>query len=147
MTQPLNPPTNRFTIRRRLWAVVSWFAVLSLAPLAQADHAANHVDVVVDDLSDKAQTGQMVFNQNCAACHGLNGQGSDAGPPLIHPVYNPGHHSNKSFYRAVTQGVRQHHWQFGNMPPQPHVGFSELTYILAFVREVQVRNGIESAAH
>lgn len=118
-----------------------------VAPSALADHKSNHVDVVVGGLSEKAETGQLVFNQSCASCHGLNGEGSDAGPPLIHPIYNPGHHSNKAFYRAVTRGVQQHHWPFGNMPPQPQVGFSEMTYILSFIREVQTLNGIETEAH
>lgn len=122
--------------------------VVLLAPLSLlADDRPNHVDVVVEGLSENARTGQLVFNQTCASCHGLNGEGSDAGPPLIHSIYNAGHHSNKAFYRAVTQGTRQHHWSFGDMPPQPHIGFSEMTYILSFIREVQEINGIETEAH
>ncbi len=118
-----------------------------LAPVSLADDRPNHVDVVVEGLSENARTGQLVFNQRCASCHGLNGEGSDAGPPLIHSIYNDGHHSNKAFYRAVTQGTRQHHWSFGDMPPQPGVGFSGMTYILSFIREVQDINGIETEPH
>lgn len=121
--------------------------LIGTATPALADHKQNHVDVTVAGLSDNAAKGQEVFNNTCANCHGVNGQGSDIGPPLIHPIYNPGHHSNKAFYRAVTQGVRQHHWPFGNMPPQKHIGFSDMTYILAFVREVQEINGVETEAH
>lgn len=151
----LESPRHHFTIKtviavsaRRLSAIllVGLLAVL-IAPGSLADHKSNHVDVAVEGLSEKAQTGQLVFNQNCASCHGVNGEGSEAGPPLIHSIYNPGHHSNKSFYRAVTQGVRQHHWSFGDMPPQRQIGFSEMTYILTFVREVQAINGIETEEH
>ena len=133
--------------RIRHHSMVMFLMATFVAPTTLADHKSNHVDVVVEGLTEKAQTGQLVFNQSCASCHGLNGEGSDAGPPLIHTIYNPGHHSNKAFYRAVTQGVQQHHWPFGNMPPQSHVGFSEMTYILSFIREVQALNGIETEAH
>ncbi|WP_051207563.1 c-type cytochrome [Saccharospirillum impatiens] len=117
------------------------FAIF-IAPATTADDKPYHVDVVVEGLSDNAQTGQRMFNQTCASCHGLNAEGSEAGPPLIHSIYNAGHHSNKAFYRAVTQGSRQHHWSFGDMPPQPTVGFTQMTFILAFIREVQVVNDI-----
>lgn len=130
-----------------LFNVVIALGLLSVITTAQADHKQNHVDVTVSGLSDNAAKGQEVFNTNCASCHGINGEGSDAGPPLIHPIYNPGHHSNKAFYRAVTQGVQQHHWPFGNMPPQKQIGFSDITYILAFVREVQQMNGVETEEH
>lgn len=117
------------------------------APLSLAGHKSNHVDVIVDGLSERALTGQQVFNQSCASCHGINGEGSNIGPPLIHSIYNPGHHSNTAFYRAVTQGVAQHHWSFGGMPPVPGIGFSEMTHILAFIREVQTINGILTEEH
>lgn len=122
--------------------VLGTLAKLSVPAIA-ADDLPNHVDVVVEGLSEKARTGQRMFNQTCAACHGLNAEGSDAGPPLIHSIYNPGHHSNKAFYRAVTEGSRQHHWSFGDMPPQPTVGFTQMTFILAFIREAQAINDIE----
>lgn len=121
-------------------------AVLS-APSAWADHYDSHVDVKVGPLTPRAAAGQKIFNQNCSACHGVNGQGSLAGPPLIHSIYNPGHHGNGSFSRAVTKGVQQHHWSFGNMAPLKHIGFGQLSGILAFVREVQSQNGIANAQH
>ncbi len=112
-----------------------------------ADHEQGHVDVTVDVLTPRAAAGQLKFNTVCAACHGFNGQGSPIGPPLIHDIYNPGHHPNESFTRAVLKGVQQHHWQYGNMPPQPQVGFSDMTNIMAFVREVQEQNGIYWQEH
>jgi len=137
---------NRFWSSRYLCPILGMMAMF-IAPVSLADDRPNHVNVDVEGLSENARTGQQVFNQTCASCHGLNAEGSDAGPPLIHSIYNPGHHSNKAFYRAVTQGVAQHHWSFGNMPPQRNIGFSDMTYILAFIREVQVNNGIGTEAH
>ncbi len=123
-------------------------STMSILP-AWAAHLNGHVDVSVkvEELSPRAIAGQEVFNENCGSCHGINGQGTRAGPPLIHDIYNPGHHSNGSFSRAVSKGVQQHHWTYGNMPPQPHVGLSDMIGIVYFVREVQKQNGIVKKAH
>lgn len=117
--------------------------VLSMLPLtAVADHSEWHKDVKVGALSEKAVYGQAVFNSNCAQCHGENGSGTLQGPPLIHDIYNPGHHGNNSFISAMRNGVQRHHWPYGDMPSQPQVGFMQATAILVFVREVQAMNGI-----
>lgn len=116
-------------------------------PAVLAEHFNGHVNVKVDTLSPAAQKGQQAFNSTCASCHGNNGEGSLQGPPLIHDIYNPGHHSNKSFYSAVRNGVQQHHWPYGYMPAQTGVGFSEMTAIVKFVREVQQQNGIVRREH
>ena len=93
-------------------------------------------------LSEIGRKGMDAFDSNCAQCHGRNGSGSDKGPPLIHRVYHPGHHSDAAFLLATKQGVRRHHWQFGDMPAQPHVTEEQLAVIVGIVREVQVANGI-----
>ncbi len=77
--------------------------------------------IVPDKFSVAANPGRLAYADNCATCHGTVGQGSEKGPPLIHDIYNPGHHGDVSFYRAARFGVRAHHWRFGNMPPQPQV--------------------------
>ncbi|SFG53770.1 c-type cytochrome [Neptunomonas qingdaonensis] len=114
---------------------------------ALAEHFNGHVNVKVGTLTAAAQKGQLAFNNTCAACHGNNGEGSLQGPPLIHALYNPGHHSNQSFYSAVRNGVQQHHWPYGNMPAQEGVGFSDMAVIVKFVREVQQQNGIVQKKH
>ena len=40
-----------------------------------ADHKKSHVDVEVGNLSSTASKGQLVFNTNCASCHGINAAG------------------------------------------------------------------------
>ncbi|WP_114010873.1 c-type cytochrome [Cohaesibacter intestini] len=104
--------------------------------------SARSVDVIVPELSLLAIRGQELFNDNCAACHGENGRGSDMGPPLIHPIYKPSHHADMSFSLAVANGVRQHHWPYGNMPALPHISQNDLRKIVRFVRETQQANGI-----
>ncbi len=100
------------------------------------------VKVKMPVLSALAQTGQSLFQANCARCHGLSAGGSSWGPPLIHKYYEPNHHADGAFYRAAANGVRAHHWRFGNMPPVPSVYQQDVTKIIAFVREVQKANGI-----
>ncbi len=105
------------------------------------------VGVTVPALSADAQQGQALFAESCAECHGENASGGDGGPPLIHDTYNPGHHDDRAFYRAATNGVRQHHWSYGNMPPQPKVSRADMGSIIRFVRETQVANGIVYRPH
>ena len=87
--------------------------------------------------------GGRVFNKTCATCHGNNASGTDKGPPLIPRIYEPSHHADGSFARAVRQGVRAHHWPYGDMPPQPEITDDQLSAIITFVREVQRANGIQ----
>jgi len=105
------------------------------------------VNVTVPTLAGQARSGSIAFNENCAACHGANGSGSDKGPPLVHDIYNPGHHGDESIYRAINGGVKQHHWPFGNMPPQRQVNSVEAGNIVAYIREVQRANGIVYREH
>jgi len=105
------------------------------------------VDVRVPELSSVAARGKVAFDANCAQCHGKNAAGTDKGPPLIHNIYNPGHHGDQAFLIAAKRGVRRHHWPYGNMPPQPQVTNAELTSIVKYVRELQVANGITFKPH
>lgn len=102
---------------------------------------------VLPELSARAASGKQVFDEVCAACHGVNALGTDQGPPLVHDIYNPGHHSDEAFFVAAKLGVRQHHWPYGNMPSQPDVTLDEMADIVQYVRELQVANGITTRPH
>lgn len=96
------------------------------------------------DLSQQAQMGRQAFEAVCADCHGKNGAGKmGSGPPLIHKIYEPSHHGDMAFQMAVQNGVRAHHWKFGNMPPQEGLTKADVNAIVAYVREVQRVNGIQ----
>lgn len=86
--------------------------------------------------------GEALFNAHCATCHGPSAAGTDQGPSLLWRIYAPGHHSDDSFYLAVQQGVRAHHWRFGNMPPITGVTQDEVTQIIAYVRWLQQQSGV-----
>ena len=93
-------------------------------------------------LSSTAREGEELFNANCSVCHGLNAAGTNQGPTLIDRIYHPGHHPDFSFRNAVSKGVRQHHWVFGDMPPAAGVSSDDVEKIICYVREVQRTNGI-----
>ena len=94
-------------------------------------------------LSENAQIGKAAFEAKCAACHGVNAAGQDGvAPPLVHKIYEPSHHGDGSFLVAVRNGVRAHHWRFGNMPPVEGLTEGDVKMIVAYVRELQRANGI-----
>ena len=106
------------------------------APATPADR------IVVPKLSSAGQMGQIAFEENCAACHGVKAAGSENGPPLVHKIYEPSHHGDYSFVMAVANGVRGHHWRFGDMAPVPGVTDKQIEWITKYVREMQRANGI-----
>lgn len=85
--------------------------------------------------------GQQLYEATCAACHGADLTGTDAGPPFLDPIYAPDHHSDGAFYAAAELGVQPHHWDFGAMPRQP-VDDEQMRRIIAYIRSVQREEGI-----
>lgn len=81
--------------------------------------------------------GQLLFESNCAGCHAANLSGTDQGPPLVHPFYKPSHHSDASFLRAGLNGVRAHHWHFGDMPAIIGMTESKMKSIIPYIRFYQ----------
>ncbi|UWP93904.1 cytochrome c (plasmid) [Aliiroseovarius crassostreae] len=95
------------------------------------------------ELSAEAEIGKRVFEAKCAACHGENAAGQNGvAPPLVHKIYEPSHHSDMAFILAAKNGVRAHHWKFGNMPPVEGLTQGDVKYIARYVRELQRENGI-----
>ena len=94
-------------------------------------------------LSQNAQNGKRSFEAKCATCHGVNAAGQDGvAPPLVHKIYEPSHHGDESFQRAVSMGVQAHHWRFGNMPPVEGLTRGDVKMIISYIRELQRSNGI-----
>lgn len=99
--------------------------------------------LVPETLSDNARIGQRAFEAKCASCHGINAVGQDGiAPPLVHKIYEPGHHGDESFQRAAALGVRAHHWRFGDMPAVEGISRGDVVMIVAYIRELQRANGI-----
>ena len=124
-----------------IWPKSSHIAVTDKAVVSQ-DGALASV-VLPDTLSQNAQIGKRGFEAKCTACHGINAVGKDGvAPPLVHIIYEPSHHGDEAFQRAVAMGVRAHHWRFGNMAPVEGVTRGDVTMIVAYIRELQRANGI-----
>ena len=99
--------------------------------------------LVPDQISDLGLLGKNIFDLKCQSCHGINAAGRhEIGPPLVHKIYEPSHHSDQSFYRAVALGVRSHNWPFGNMAAVEELTKGDVKAIISYVRELQRENGI-----
>ena len=133
---------------RRTIAVMGGLALVTLAfwfaqrPTGDASGEIDLATLTIPDLTEEQATGKALFDGNCAACHGANAAGSDQGPPLVLRIYEPSHHGDMAFVLATTQGVRAHHWRFGNMPAVEGVTDEDVAQITAYVRALQRANGI-----
>ena len=124
-----------------LWPVVPQTAMTENAISMEGGLLANVI--LPATLSQNAQSGKRGFEAKCAACHGVNAAGQDGvAPPLVHKVYEPSHHGDESIQRAVSLGVRAHHWPFGNMPAVEGLTRGDIKMIIAYIRELQRANGI-----
>lgn len=92
---------------------------------------------------EEFQLGESRFNALCARCHGMQGKGTPNGPPLVHKIYEPSHHSDMAFIRAASQGVRAHHWKFGNMPKIDEATVDDVKEVIKYVRWLQRQAGIQ----
>lgn len=121
-----------------LLALTGGYLILSPSGGGQA-----MVNVIVPTLSAVESRGKERFNTYCVQCHGPDAGGNEGvGPPLVHKIYEPGHHGDPSFYRAALMGVRAHHWPFGDMPPVPDIREQDITDIISYIRALQRANGI-----
>ena len=97
---------------------------------------------LVIQLPEEFHQGEERFNVLCSRCHGLHARGTGNGPPLVHKIYEPSHHGNFTFQRAAAQGVRAHHWEFGNMPKIVDASPDDVILIIQYVRWLQREAGI-----
>ncbi|PCD76717.1 c-type cytochrome [Pseudothioclava arenosa] len=110
---------------------------------APAEGAALVAITLPATLSAQADMGKRAFDAACLECHGENATGrAGFGPPLVHKIYEPSHHGDMAFFAAVQNGVRAHHWRFGDMPPQDGLTRSDVANLVTYVRELQRANGI-----
>jgi mono/diheme cytochrome c family protein len=87
--------------------------------------------------------GAAPYAEHCASCHGADLRGTGEGPSHLSVVYEPGHHPDWSFELAIREGVRAHHWPFGDMAPVDGITDEEIHAVIAYVRAVQEQEGFE----
>ncbi len=122
-----------------LIAGFSIYYLLATTPIVQVIEPD---EVYMPILTKTATTGHGAFIDKCSECHGLDAGGSEDGPTLIHRYYDNANLSDNDFFSAVATGVKQEHWEFGDMKPVAGVTREEVVFIIKFVREVQRANGI-----
>ena len=86
--------------------------------------------------------GEALFNNYCARCHGVGAQGTDHGPSFLSKIYEPNHHGDAAFQRAPRNGVRAHHWNFGDMPKIEGIQLEEIEAVIPYIRWLQKEDGV-----
>ena len=115
------------------------------APTEVADAGGGPIVQVVlpAALTAEQELGKTIFEAKCAVCHAVNAVGQEGvAPPLVHKIYEPSHHGDEAFQRAVALGVRGHHWTFGDMPPVDGLTRGDVKLVVAYIRALQRENGI-----
>jgi mono/diheme cytochrome c family protein len=129
--------------RLRMHSFAATAAFLLLSVVATAHAQSMKIPKPSDGLMPNPGRGKGLFTTHCASCHGADLKGTDKGPPMLHKVYEPSHHSDVAFQLAAARGVRAHHWQFGDMAPVPAVTPDDVAHITAFIRAEQRKVGIQ----
>lgn len=125
----------------RIGGLAVLLCVLSVAPACSQGESAPKA-AATGAVPAELQTGEAKFKANCSACHGAGGVGTNQGPPLVHKIYEPNHHGDPAFQRAAANGVKAHHWEFGNMPKIDAVTPEDVEQIIKYVRWLQRQAGI-----
>ena len=102
----------------------------------------SEADAIAPRDSVEVAAGAELYAANCAACHGVDLNGTDTGPPFLDVIYAPNHHADEAFQRAVAGGVQPHHWNFGPMEPVAGLTRADVALIIEFVRSEQEAAGI-----
>lgn len=126
-------------IRNAGAAMAAALPVLTLGPLLA--HEGHDLGIVVKVpllLAEPAKDGKEIYDRKCLSCHGNNMEGTHSGPSLI--PYDRAHHPDGDFFRAIRNGVPEHHWNFGNMPPVEGLDDKEIENVIAYVRALQAYN-------
>ncbi len=126
---------------RMLWVSLI-ILVLSVTPACSQNGVEPQSAGTVGAAPAELRDGEQKFNANCSRCHGMGGVGTTQGPAFLHKVYEPNHHGDPAFQRAAANGVKAHHWQFGDMPKIDAVKPEDVDQIVKYVRWLQKQAGI-----
>lgn len=118
-----------------------FFIVLAVATLLSCNNSKSPSSGPAPKAPPELAGGEKLFNNNCAGCHGMGAKGTDRGPTFLSKIYAPNHHGDFAFRMAPQNGVRAHHWNFGDMP-KIGVTPEEINEIIPYIRWLQREAGI-----
>lgn len=95
------------------------------------------------DAAPDVERGKQLYGGACAMCHGADLRGTKQGPSQLSKVYEPSHHPDEAYRLAVKNGVRAHHWRFGDMPSLPAFPDDAIRDVIAYIRSEQQKQGFE----
>jgi mono/diheme cytochrome c family protein len=128
--------------------VLAAFGVLLLAacisdgPSLEVDPEVVAARAAITEIPAEHAEGDAAYQRDCARCHGEDGLGTESGPPLLHPIYQPTQHPDAAFLLAVRTGVDAHHWDFGDKEALPGVSPADVGRIVSYIRWLQREVGI-----
>jgi mono/diheme cytochrome c family protein len=128
---------------RRRSTTAGVFAAAAALALVACGGERVEFEIPPPDFAADPVRGKRLYDASCAVCHGPGASGTQSGPPLVHKGYAPAHHADLAFYWAVRDGVVQHHWHYGNMPPVQGLSGEDVAHIIAYVRGLQREAGID----
>ena len=132
--------------RNASWIGIAALVVIVIVAVVAFGNTSNDDDGasgIPPQSSDLVAVGEPLYQANCASCHGADLRGTSTGPSHLSVVYEPNHHGDSAFVLAARNGVRAHHWSFGDMPPVPGLSDEDLAAIVAYVRNIQREEGFE----
>jgi mono/diheme cytochrome c family protein len=141
----INMGIDRWRMPMRLSQVLllgSVVLVLGAAPACSQSGVEPKAAGAVSGVPVEFAEGAQKFTAHCSRCHGVGGVGTNQGPSFLHKVYEPNHHGDVAFQRAAANGVKAHHWQFGDMPKIDAVTSGDVDDIVKYVRWLQKQAGI-----
>lgn len=116
-------------------AITIGVVVLALASANCAGSASE------ESVGDPAQ-GRDLYEGACAWCHGLDLRGTERGPAHLSEIYGPDRTTDDVFRNAIVNGVPQKNWDFGAMAAISSLSETDITNIIAFIRDTQLSEGL-----
>ena len=77
---------------------------------------------------------EKLYDSFCIECHDTQGKGTQYGAARAHLVYGPQYHTNRSFFLAVSTGIKAYHWQYGDITKVSSVATEDAAYIESYIQ-------------
>lgn len=118
---------------KRMGLILLLVIIATVIVLYKTDRRSIRAYINIPELNEIQSRGQIVFNNNCSSCHGMDGIGdTDIGPPLIHPYYRADILSDEGIIKVIKQGTPEDKWKYGHMPAQITITDVEVNEIIEF---------------